>query len=52
MEVRVVEYEGFNMEQPEDEFALEELEYGKLVKCRSGGGKRDKFSGPYCVEES
>ena len=47
-----MEYEGFNLEQPEDEFALEELLYGKLVKCRGFGGKRDKFSGPYCADES
>jgi len=35
---------GFVVEEPEDEFALEELTYGPLSKCRGKGeGKRDKF---------
>jgi hypothetical protein len=38
---------GFVVEEPEDEFALEELVYGPLSKCRGGGrGKRDKFRVP------
>ncbi len=35
---------GFVVEEPEDEFALEELVYGSLSKCRGKGErKRDKF---------
>ena len=38
---------GFVVEEPEDEFALEELVYGSLSKCRGRGeGKRDKFRVP------
>ncbi|BEP16712.1 hypothetical protein PYJP_00640 [Pyrofollis japonicus] len=38
------ENEGFVIEEPEDEFALEELTFGPLSKCRSKGEKkRDKF---------
>jgi hypothetical protein len=35
---------GFVVEEPEDEFALEEMVYGPLSKCRGAGGpRRDKF---------
>ena len=38
---------GFVVEEPEDEFALEELVYGSLSKCRGKGEKkRDKFRVP------
>lgn len=35
---------GFTIEEPEDEFAFEELVFGPLSKCRVRGvEKRDKF---------
>jgi hypothetical protein len=43
---------GFVVEEPEDEFALEELVYGPLSKCRGkGGGKRDEFRVPGSEEQ-
>jgi len=38
------EWDNFNVEEPEDLLALEEMYYGELSKCRGKGKKkRDKF---------